>query len=246
MKHTNRLIVLANRFQKIAANKAYEAGFRDGAEDIKLDQWGSPVESWNAFLQHHKRNKTVEEWMHDVKSYKQGYNDSAFTSEKKHEVNKGFWPRGGNIPEHSKKHKPHSEEGETSFEGLLDEDIPLGPHRDQLNAIYRVLKATRGTFTDAAMFVRSVGADKVFEMSFEEIRKALEHLPRKIQSIPDNGQAHDSPYLDSAEGQTISKRRALHELKRHGHGAEVVAEFLKEMGDKDTYDAQEVLRWLGY
>ncbi len=56
-----------------------------------------------------------------------------------------------------------------------------------------------------------------------------------------------SPYYDSAEGLKITKHRALHELKRHSLGDEVsVAEFLAEMGDKDAYDAQEVLRWLGY
>ena len=54
-------------------------------------------------------------------------------------------------------------------------------------------------------------------------------------------------YYGSAEGEQISKKRALHELKRHGHeDPKSVAQFLAEMGDKETYDAQEVLRWLGY
>jgi hypothetical protein len=62
-------------------------------------------------------------------------------------------------------------------------------------------------------------------------------------------------YLESAEGETITKARALQELERHGfdttpHGrtrqAQMVEEFLADLGDHDTYDAQAVLTWLGY
>ena len=110
------------------ANEAYEAGFKDGTFDIANDQWGSAAESWSAFVSHHERQKDtypMKPWMYDLKSYKQGYNDAAFTSEKGQEINKGFWnlPGGEIAPEHSKKHHPHHEKGETSFEGLL-EDAP--------------------------------------------------------------------------------------------------------------------------
>jgi hypothetical protein len=53
----------------------------------------------------------------------------------------------------------------------------------------------------------------------------------------------DSPYYDSAEGTVISKERAIKEIKDHGSDPE---DFFKEKGEKDRYDAQEVLRWLGY
>lgn len=50
-------------------------------------------------------------------------------------------------------------------------------------------------------------------------------------------------YYESAEGETITKSRALIEVRRHGA---CEAEFLAEMGDKQSYDAQAVLVWLGY
>lgn len=52
-------------------------------------------------------------------------------------------------------------------------------------------------------------------------------------------------YLQSAKGQTISKARALKELERHGMESSVCV-FLKDMGDKQEYNAQAVLVWLGY
>lgn len=52
-------------------------------------------------------------------------------------------------------------------------------------------------------------------------------------------------YSESAKGKTISKARALEELKRHGMEGEVSL-FLSDMGDKQEYNAQEVLVWLGY
>lgn len=52
-------------------------------------------------------------------------------------------------------------------------------------------------------------------------------------------------YYESAEGETISQDRARAELKRHGVEGEW-PEFLADMGDKATYDAQAVLAWLGY
>ncbi|WP_175636932.1 hypothetical protein [Raoultella terrigena] len=50
-------------------------------------------------------------------------------------------------------------------------------------------------------------------------------------------------YYESAEGETITKARALIEVRRHGSSE---AEFLADMGDAGAYDAQTVLEWLGY
>lgn len=50
-------------------------------------------------------------------------------------------------------------------------------------------------------------------------------------------------YYDSAEGMRITLARALLECKRHGVD---VSEFLTEMGEHASYDAQMVLSWLGY
>lgn len=53
-------------------------------------------------------------------------------------------------------------------------------------------------------------------------------------------------YSESAEGVTISLKRAIRELVRHGGGdAEQVAEFVGDMGN-GPYNAGDVLRWLGY
>ena len=51
-------------------------------------------------------------------------------------------------------------------------------------------------------------------------------------------------YYDSAEGLTISRERAIAELRRHG--VLDMEEFFNEMGDHAEYDAQAVLEWLGY
>lgn len=55
---------------------------------------------------------------------------------------------------------------------------------------------------------------------------------------------NDITYFDSAEGTTITKVRALLEL--HNHGIVDPDEFFEDMGDKESYDAQDVLLWLGY
>ena len=52
-------------------------------------------------------------------------------------------------------------------------------------------------------------------------------------------------YFDSAEGEMITKDRALQELARHGVASEE-PQFLTDMGDHPTYEAQAVLAWLGY
>jgi hypothetical protein len=52
-------------------------------------------------------------------------------------------------------------------------------------------------------------------------------------------------YFESAEGETITKARALRELEKHGVAGEA-DQFLADMGDCPTYEAQAVLAWLGY
>lgn len=51
-------------------------------------------------------------------------------------------------------------------------------------------------------------------------------------------------YYESAEGLVISKERAIQELRKHS----IVdpAEFFAEMGERESYEAQSVLDWLGY
>tara|TARA_R100001509_G_scaffold58992_2_gene32532 strand:+ start:414 stop:575 length:162 start_codon:yes stop_codon:yes gene_type:complete len=51
-------------------------------------------------------------------------------------------------------------------------------------------------------------------------------------------------YYESAIGVIITRSRALLELARHG--CEDIKEFFEDLGDKEEYDAQEVLIWLGY
>ena len=53
-----------------------------------------------------------------------------------------------------------------------------------------------------------------------------------------------SDYYNSADGITISRERACQELK--AHGLVDFKEFFDELGDKETYSAQDVLDWLGY
>ena len=54
-------------------------------------------------------------------------------------------------------------------------------------------------------------------------------------------------YYDSAEDITISQDRALQELAMHGITSnEDIVEFFNDMGQQDDYNAQAVLRWLGY
>ena len=61
-------------------------------------------------------------------------------------------------------------------------------------------------------------------------------------------------YYESAEDITISKARAILELRNHGHRSknesgiyqDSIESFLEDVGDLDQYDAQTVLTWLGY
>lgn len=55
-------------------------------------------------------------------------------------------------------------------------------------------------------------------------------------------------YSESAKGITITKRRAMQELAKHGcpMDAETLAEFYGDLGDHAEYKASAVLAWLGY
>lgn len=53
-------------------------------------------------------------------------------------------------------------------------------------------------------------------------------------------------YFESAEDMTVTKKRAFLELSRHNVSEDERPRFLLEMGDKEEYEAQDVLRWLGY
>lgn len=50
-------------------------------------------------------------------------------------------------------------------------------------------------------------------------------------------------YYESAEGMMITQKRALKEVTNHGSS---IDEFLTDMGNHSTYNAQAVLDWLGY
>lgn len=53
-------------------------------------------------------------------------------------------------------------------------------------------------------------------------------------------------YYESAEDITISRKRAVIEIERHGL-IDDLDQFDADMGGaRDQYDAQEVLSWLGY
>ena len=51
-------------------------------------------------------------------------------------------------------------------------------------------------------------------------------------------------YYESAQGTTITHKRALKELK--SHGIIDITEFYDDLGHHETYEAQDVLAWLGY
>ena len=53
-------------------------------------------------------------------------------------------------------------------------------------------------------------------------------------------------YYESADEITISRKRALLEIRNHGVSASELPDFYAQCGDNDTYSAHEVLDWLGY
>ena len=50
-------------------------------------------------------------------------------------------------------------------------------------------------------------------------------------------------YYESAEGYKCSKERAKQEINSHNADW---AEFIADNGEREEYDAQSVLAWLGY
>lgn len=52
-------------------------------------------------------------------------------------------------------------------------------------------------------------------------------------------------YSESAKGQTITRDRAIEEIRQHNLISELDI-FFKEVGDGDFYLATDVLNWLGY
>jgi hypothetical protein len=50
-------------------------------------------------------------------------------------------------------------------------------------------------------------------------------------------------YSESAKGVTVTKARAIRELAKHGADT---SEFFAEVGERETYQAEEVMNWLGY
>lgn len=48
---------------------------------------------------------------------------------------------------------------------------------------------------------------------------------------------------EQAIEETVSKKAALTEVRNHGCS---VSEFIEEMGDKENYQGEDVLNWLGY
>tara|TARA_Y100000015_G_C2379714_1_gene84354 strand:- start:69 stop:236 length:168 start_codon:yes stop_codon:yes gene_type:complete len=51
-------------------------------------------------------------------------------------------------------------------------------------------------------------------------------------------------YYDSAQGIVLSQEEAFGVLAQHG--CQEFDEFFQDMGDKEEYEAQKVLEWLGY
>ncbi len=51
-------------------------------------------------------------------------------------------------------------------------------------------------------------------------------------------------YYESAEDLTITRERALQELK--DHSCRDIEQFFEDLGDYQEYNAQSVLIWLGY
>ncbi len=53
-------------------------------------------------------------------------------------------------------------------------------------------------------------------------------------------------YYESAEELTITRARAIKELQDHNIPEEDMEFFFADLGDHDTYAAQDVLDWLGH
>lgn len=57
---------------------------------------------------------------------------------------------------------------------------------------------------------------------------------------------HEMSYYESAADTEITYLRAMKELDDHGIPESEKELFFKEVGRKQTYQAQDVLSWLGY
>lgn len=53
-------------------------------------------------------------------------------------------------------------------------------------------------------------------------------------------------YYESAAGETMTKERTMKVLHNHCMGKGEVQSFLTDMGDKEEYNKQKVMDWLGY
>lgn len=83
--------------------------------------------------------------------------------------------------------------------------------------------------------------------TIQSIRQHLDVIEKIIANNPGLAAKAES-YSDTAKGTIITRKRALHEIaKHHIMSPEIIAEFDKDMGgQKEHYDALEVLHWLGY
>ncbi len=73
--------------------------------------------------------------------------------------------------------------------------------------------------------------------------KALKIIAGTLSALLHTMNTTHETYFDSAADVEITKTRALKEVAAHGSS---VADFLAEMGEREIYDAQAVLVWLGY
>lgn len=54
-------------------------------------------------------------------------------------------------------------------------------------------------------------------------------------------------YSESARGLRVTRERALREIADHGvFHPDDIADFFAMCGDREFYDAEDVLEWLGY
>jgi len=76
--------------------------------------------------------------------------------------------------------------------------------------------------------------------------KGLKVVSREVQETPDPEVYGETQmtYFDSAEGTTITHKRAIKELRNNG--VTDLKEFYDDHGHHETYQAQAVLAWLGY
>lgn len=57
------------------------------------------------------------------------------------------------------------------------------------------------------------------------------------------GDKEMSSYFDSIAGEIVSKKTVRRMLKEHDAS---MAELLEDLGDKEEYEADDVIAWLGY